>query len=87
MDKALGLLKKNWYYLAGGGLGGAGGFLYWYNIGCASGACPITSSPVMSTIWGALMGGLLFGAIFSKSGRSKSNSGNAEAGVISGGKK
>lgn len=41
-------------------IGAVGGFLYWRYVGCAGGACPITSSPVMSTLWGALMGGLLF---------------------------
>ena len=41
-------------------IGAVGGFLYWRYVGCASGTCPITSSPVMSTLWGALMGGLLF---------------------------
>lgn len=37
------------------------GFLYWRNIGCLNGQCPITSSPFMSVIWGGLLGGLGFG--------------------------
>ena len=28
-------------------------------VGCTGGTCPITSSPVNSTLWGAVMGGLL----------------------------
>lgn len=36
-----------------------GGYLYWYFIGCVSGTCAITSSPVNSSVYGALMGGLL----------------------------
>lgn len=36
------------------------GFFYWRFIGCASGSCPITSSPVLSILWGALIAGLLF---------------------------
>lgn len=40
-------------------LGAAAGYLYWYYIGCSSGSCAITSSPVNSTLYGALMGGLL----------------------------
>lgn len=32
------------------------GFSYYYFIGCSSGSCPITSSPYMSILWGALMG-------------------------------
>jgi len=64
MDKIIGLAKKNWSFLVGGILGGIGGYLYWRYVGCTTGTCPITSSPVMSTIWGALMGGLLLNIIF-----------------------
>lgn len=60
MDKIIKIAKKNWLYLAGALLGGVGGYLYWYYIGCSTGTCPITASPTMSVIWGALMGGLLF---------------------------
>ena len=44
-------------------LGGIAGFSYYYFVGCASGTCAITSSPIKSTIYGILMGGLL-GDIF-----------------------
>lgn len=37
-------------------IGGIAGFSYYYFVGCASGSCGITSSPYMSTIWGALLG-------------------------------
>ncbi len=40
-------------------VGGALGFAYYYFIGCRSGACPITSSPLVSTAYGSLVGGLL----------------------------
>ncbi len=40
-------------------IGGSAGFLYYYFIGCASGSCPITGNPYVSTIWGGLIG-LLF---------------------------
>lgn len=39
--------------------GGAAGFAYYYFIGCASGACPITSNPYISTAYGALIGGVI----------------------------
>ena len=39
--------------------GMVGGYLYWRYVGCTTGTCPITSSPVNSSIWGAAMGGLL----------------------------
>lgn len=41
-------------------LGAIGGFLFYYFIGCTSGNCAITSKPLNSTLYGALMGGLLF---------------------------
>ena len=40
-------------------IGAAGGYLYWYYVGCMSGTCAITSSPVNSTLYGGLMGGLI----------------------------
>jgi hypothetical protein len=43
-------------------LGAVAGFAYYKFIGCASGACPITGNPVISTIYGAVMGALLSGA-------------------------
>lgn len=43
-------------------LGAAAGYAYYHFIGCASGSCAITSSPVNSTAYGALMGYLLVGS-------------------------
>ncbi len=39
--------------------GAVGGYLYYRFVGCSSGQCAITSNPVISTLYGALMGGLL----------------------------
>lgn len=39
-------------------LGALGGWLYWHQWGCTTG-CSITSSPVNSTLYGAVMGALL----------------------------
>ncbi len=41
-------------------LGALGGYLYYHFIGCVSGTCAITSKPLNSTLYGAMMGGLLF---------------------------
>lgn len=41
------------------------GFLYWQQVGCISGTCPITSSPVNSSLYGAAMGFVAAG-IFTK---------------------
>lgn len=41
-------------------IGAIAGYFYYFYIGCASGSCAITSKPLNSTLYGALMGGLLF---------------------------
>lgn len=52
-------IKKNWLTLVGVIIGAVGGYLYWKYVNCTSGTCPITASPFNSTLWGAVMGGLL----------------------------
>lgn len=44
-------------------LGAIGGYLYYYFVGCASGTCGITSSPVNSTLYFAVLGGLVMNLI------------------------
>jgi hypothetical protein len=45
-------------------LGGAVlGFGYYKLVGCSSGACPITSNPYISTLFGAVMGFLAGGGM------------------------
>ena len=46
-------------------IGAIGGYLYYHFVGCSSGTCAITSNPINSTLYGALMGGLLLN-IFKK---------------------
>lgn len=46
-------------------LGAIGGYLYYHFVGCNSGTCAITSKPLNSTLYGALMGGLFLN-IFKK---------------------
>ncbi|MEK8181025.1 DUF6132 family protein [Flavobacterium buctense] len=41
-------------------IGAIGGYAYYHFIGCASGSCAITSKPLNATLYGGLMGGLLF---------------------------
>ena len=41
-------------------VGAIAGYLYYYYIGCASGSCSITSKPLNSSLYGALLGGLIF---------------------------
>ncbi len=55
------LIKKHWLVLLGVVIGALVGYLYWRFAGCSSGTCVITSSPLNSSLWGAVIGGLLFG--------------------------
>jgi hypothetical protein len=53
--------KKGIIITASGVIVGAiAGYLYYHYIGCVSGTCSITSKPLNSTLYGSLMGGLLF---------------------------
>jgi len=45
--------------------GAAAGFAWYYFVGCATGTCPISSNPYISTAYGAFIGALASG------GRSK----------------
>lgn len=54
-------IQKNKLSLVGITLGALSGYVYWNYIGCASGTCLITSKPINSTLYGALIGYLLFG--------------------------
>ncbi len=44
--------------LLGAVLGGMAGFLFYRFVGCRTGACPLTGNPVISTLYGAVLGGL-----------------------------
>lgn len=58
-------LKKNVLTILGLIIGAIAGFFYWQQIGCNSGSCAITSSPINSSIYGSVMGALFFN-IFQK---------------------
>ena len=40
-------------------LGGLCGYLWYRMVGCSTGACPLTSNPFISTLYGAMIGGLI----------------------------
>jgi len=40
-------------------LGAAGGYAWYRFVGCKSGTCPITGNPIISTLYGALIGFLM----------------------------
>lgn len=57
---------KNWFknnvlYIIGAVMGAIAGYIYWQQVGCVSGTCMITSKPINSTAYGALLGLLAFG--------------------------
>ena len=55
------MTKKAIFIMAMGIVVGAiAGYLYYFYVGCASGTCSITSKPLNSSLYGALMGGLVF---------------------------
>ena len=45
-------IKRYGWILLGIVAGMVGGYLYWRYVGCTTETCPITSSPVNSSIWG-----------------------------------
>lgn len=65
-------LIKNKLWFIGGLVGSIGGFVYYYFIGCSSGSCAITSNPINSTLYGLIMGAILF-SMFEKKPESKNN--------------
>lgn len=62
MTTFIAFLQKHRASLIGVALGAAAGYAYYHFIGCASGTCAITSSPINSTAYGALMGYLTVGS-------------------------
>ena len=65
-------LLKHKLTLIGLLVGSVAGYLYYYFVGCSSGTCAITSKPLNSTLYGAMMGALLFTS-FKKEKTTKSN--------------
>lgn len=53
-------IRNNKLTIIGVVVGAIAGWCYWNFVGCASGTCAITSRPLNSTLYGAMMGGLGF---------------------------
>lgn len=55
-------MSKKALFITGIGVivGAITGYLYYKYVGCSSGTCRITSKPLNSTLYFALIGGLLF---------------------------
>lgn len=48
-------------YFIGAIPGAVAGYFYWKYVGCLSGSCAITSNPVQSVLYFALIGAMVFG--------------------------
>lgn len=64
------IITRNLLLITGVITGALAGYLYWKFVGCNSGACIISSKPLNSTVYGAVMGGLVF-TLFKKENRKK----------------
>jgi hypothetical protein len=71
-------MKKYTLTIIGVLVGAIGGYLYYHFVGCSSGTCPITSKPLNSTLYGAMMGGLLFNIFKKEENNDTLKSGNDE---------
>lgn len=49
--------------IIGAVVGGTLGFGYYKLVGCPTGACPLTSNPFVSTIYGMVVGAFVAGSI------------------------
>ena len=68
---------KKWIFnhkliLAGAMLGAVAGYIYYHFIGCSSGTCLISSKPVNSTVYFAVMGAVFF-SLFKKEAGNERN--------------
>lgn len=63
-------IKNNINYILGGIIGAIAGYLYWRYIGCSTGTCPITASPINSSIYGIIIG-ILIGGLFKRKNNPK----------------
>lgn len=53
------IIKKIYLYLIGGGLGALLGYEYYQYVSCSNGTCLITSIPLITSIYGGVMGAIL----------------------------
>ncbi|MDT8888148.1 DUF6132 family protein [Aquirufa regiilacus] len=56
-------IQTNFWQILGSLFGGIAGYFYWRDIGCSTGTCPITSKPLNSIIYFAVLGYLMIGTI------------------------
>lgn len=65
-------LLKNKLTVLGIMAGASLGYIYYHYVGCASESCAITSDPLNSALYGALMGGLFLSSFKKEEFKTKS---------------
>lgn len=77
-------MKKyiNVWKIGGALLGALGGYLYWHEVGCLTGHCPIQSHWQTMTIWGGAMGFLVADLLQPFIQTSRNRNGNAEKTIL-----
>lgn len=55
--------RRTMLYLGGALLGAVLGWVYWKYAGCTNGTCAITSRPISSAAYGALLGAVAAGLL------------------------
>ena len=48
--------------IIGSVVGGGLGFAYYKFVGCSTGTCPLTSNPIISSLYGMVVGALVAGS-------------------------
>ncbi|MFH0892979.1 MAG: hypothetical protein V2A54_00970 [Bacteroidota bacterium] len=64
-------IGRYWTVILGLLLGLAGGYIYFLQTGCTTGACPLKANPVFPLLWGGTFG-MLIGSFFVKKNKSDS---------------
>ncbi len=68
-------IQSKFWQILGGIIGAMAGYIYWREIGCSTGTCPITSKPLNSVVYFGVLGyfvaGTIAGFINLKSGENR----------------
>lgn len=56
-------IQSNFWQILGGIVGGIAGYIYYKEIGCSTGTCPITSKPLNSVIYFSVLSYFVTGTI------------------------
>lgn len=56
-------IQSKFWQILGGIIGAVAGYIYWKEIGCSTGTCPITSKPLNSVVYFGVLGYFVSGTI------------------------